>query len=545
MNLSRRNFLKQTSLAAFYLTLSRLFAEAGLNPARLLMDMVHNNPGEAPFVTHYNDPDFLKQLGYQSKVYELFEGAQFGIDWSEVDPEIFAPGSEERRWVDKKAEELDQLYNRTKKAGLNVFCHTDMVVFPKLLVEKHKLTDFKNVSNPDTQKYLRLALQQIFKRFPQVDGLVIRIGETYLQGAPFHTGGVHDKNSPQKTIIPLMNLLREEVCERFQKTVLFRSWLSFDTSVPNYLEVSSSVEPHPNLYISVKHCEGDFHRGDPFSKVLGEGRHKQVVEVQCQREYEGKGAYPNYIANGVIEGFEEHHGESIRKIWSNPLISGMFTWSRGGGWKGPYLTNELWCDLNAYVLSQWAQNPNRTEESIFNDFCLQKLQLSEVDSALFRKLALLSANAVYRGIRGTRNLISPWWTRDQYIGRPPLPNLSELADFLKEKDDAVEMWKEIVELGQKIHFPDPSVQEYVVTSCHYGLYLYQIYRDGFQIAALAESADTTPLAQAIHDYDQTWSDFKSLKSMYPDCATLYEDKAFMEKPGLGALVDEARKRIAG
>ena len=29
----------------------------------LLIDMVHNNPGEKPFVTHYNDPGFLKELG--------------------------------------------------------------------------------------------------------------------------------------------------------------------------------------------------------------------------------------------------------------------------------------------------------------------------------------------------------------------------------------------------------------------------------------------------------------------------------------------------
>ncbi len=65
-------------------------AEAGIHlpPARVLLDMVHNNPGETPFITHYNDPAFLKQLGYQGKVYELFEGAQFGINWSSVDEDM-------------------------------------------------------------------------------------------------------------------------------------------------------------------------------------------------------------------------------------------------------------------------------------------------------------------------------------------------------------------------------------------------------------------------------------------------------------------------
>ena len=30
--------------------------------------------------------------------------------------------------------------------------------------------------------------------------------------------------------------------------------------------------------------------GVPFNPCIGIGKHQQVVEVQCQREYEGKGA---------------------------------------------------------------------------------------------------------------------------------------------------------------------------------------------------------------------------------------------------------------
>ena len=506
--------------------------------------MVHNNPGEAPFVTHYNDSAFLKGLGYKTKVYELFEGAQFGIDWASVDPDIFAAGSPGRGWVDRKAAELDRLYTATKQAGLSVYCHTDMIVLPKRLVEKFNLADFKRVSNAETQKYLRAAIQQMFQRFPQLDGLVVRIGETYLQGAPYHTGGIEDKGDPDKTVIPLMNLLREEVCEKLNKNVLFRSWLSFDTSVPTYKAVSEGVEPHPRLQIAVKHCEGDFHRGNPFSKVLGTGRHSQVVEVQCQREYEGKGAYPNYIAHGVIEGFEEDHGQSIRKIWSNPLIVGMFTWSRGGGWKGPYITNELWCDLNAYVLSHWAQEPNRSESSIFDQFCSEVLKLSPLDAATFRKICLLSADAVYRGIRGTRNEISPWWTRDQYMGRPPLPERTETwPDFLREKGEAVIMWEQMLADCGKIHFPDPAVQEYVAVSCRYGQDVYRIYSDGFHMAALGGDGGKARLAALIKDYDQTWAGYRKLKEAHPSCATLYEDKAFMDKPGMGAMVNEFRRLI--
>ncbi len=549
--ITRRTFIERSLLvtgAGLLLDRSLLGQEttvgSDLHPAEVLLDMVHNNPGEAPFVTHYNDPSFPKQLGYKSKVYELFESAQFGIDWSSIDPDIFPVGSPERAWVDQKAADLDKLYTMTAQAGLSVYCHTDMIVFPKKLVAKYQLNNFDRVSDPDTQKYLRAAIRQMFSRFPQLDGLVVRIGETYLQGAPYHAGGIADKTSPGKTILPLMQILRDEVCDKLNKKVLFRSWLSFDQSVHNYQTVSDGVEPHPNLMIAVKHCEGDFHRGNPFSKTLGIGRHPQVVEVQCQREYEGKGAYPNYIAHGVIEGFEEHHGQSVRQIWSNPQIVGMFTWSRGGGWKGPYITNELWCDLNVYVLSQWAKQPNRSEESIFYDYCSSVLKLSSQDSAAFRKLCLLSADAVYRGIRGTANEISPWWTRDQFMGSPPLPEAAaSLPAFLQEKDEAVRMWEQMIMRAKTIHFPDPAIQEYVKTSCQYGFDVYQIYSDGFHLAALGLKGDKAKIRTLLDDYDQTWAKYKQLKIQNPSCATLYEDKAFGGKPGLGAMIEEFRNAI--
>lgn len=516
-------------------------ATASLAKTPIVMDMVHNNPGEKPFDTHYNDPALLKQLGYTAKVFELFQSAQFGIDWSSVDPDIFPGGSKERDWVNAKAAELDTLYNATKAAGLDVYCHTDMVVLPKRLVDKHNLQKtFGDLSNPETQKFVRLAVEQQFKRFPQLDGLVVRIGETYLQGAPYHTGAIKDKEDPEKTIIPLMNLLRDEICVKLNKKLFFRSWLSFDTNVEKYKKVSDCVEPHPNLYISVKHCEGDFHRGNPFSKVLGIGRHQQLVEVQCQREYEGKGAYPNYIANGVIEGFEEHApDQSIRRIQQNPLTAGLFTWSRGGGWGGPYITNELWCDVNVYVLSHWAKSPERSEADIFQDYCTQILKLGPDDAKKFRRICLLSAEAVYRGKRSTHNDINPLWSRDSSMSRPPLPEEGEARQrVLDQKDEAVGMWNEIVDLAKTIRFADADTKEYVVTSSMYGLLLYRIYRVGFQLAAVDNTTDKTRLKSLIDEYDQDWAEYARLKADHPSSATLYTDK-----PGMGAMVNELRPRL--
>ena len=523
-----------------------------LKPAQVILDMVHDNPGETPFRTHYNDPNFTKNLGYTGKVYELFQAAQFGIDWSSVDPDLFPAGSDERTWIDAKAKELDALYTATKKAGLDLYCHTDMVILPKKLVEKYNLPNFGDLSLPESQKFLRLGIREMFARFPQLDGLVIRIGETYLQGAPYHIGQIKNNADPQKTIIPLMRLLREEVCEKLNKKVIFRSWRSFDTDAAKYQAVSDGVEPHPNLCIVVKHCEDDFHRGNRFSRVLGMGRHPQLVEVQCQREYEGKGAYPNYVMHGVVDGFEEHKGDSIAKVWQNPLTVGVSTWSRGGGWKGPYLTNELWCDLNVYVISKWAQNPNRSEADIFNDFATKVLKLSDADAKDFRRLALLSADAVYRGKRSTTNDISPGWSRDQFIDKPPLPKTPDaLPNFLREKDDAVLMWEEIASLAQKIRFADAATQEYAEVSSQYGLELYRIYQAGFHLAALEKGGNKDEIGKWIAQYDKAWANYRTLKKDHPSCATLYLDKGFrfelaigaLEKDGIGAFVEEIRKGL--
>lgn len=61
-----------------------------------------------------------------------------------------------------------------------------------------------------------------------------------------------------------------------------------------YLNVSDPIDPHPLFYFCIKHTAGDFWRFSDFNEQLAIGKHAQVVEVQCQREFEGKGAYPTY-----------------------------------------------------------------------------------------------------------------------------------------------------------------------------------------------------------------------------------------------------------
>ena len=506
----------------------------------LILDMVHHNPGEPLTSSRYEDPAVLKKMGYNGKVYFLFDSPTIAIDWQSVDPEIFPAGSLGREWVDKKAARIDAQHAACKSVGIKTYAMADLILLPKALIEKHGMEKtFGDPNDPQTDKFFRAAIAQMFDRFPNLDGLVVRIGETYLEDAPFHKGHIKDKSSPENTIIPLLKLLREEICVKRNKQLIFRTWMAFDTNLKNYEKVSAAIEPHPNLFIGVKHCEGDFHRGNPFSKIIGAGRHPQVIEVQCAREYEGKGAYPNYVAHGVIEGFEEHKIQlpeaKIRSLrdfaQKSELYAGVWTWTRGGGWFGPFIKNELWCDLNAWVMAQWAKDSSQSEETIFNRYATEQLRLSETDAAKFRKLCLLSADAVLRGKTSTHADISPWWSRDDGINRPVLPQDSAKRQrVLDEKAEAVRIWEQIVALAKEIHFPDPATKEYVVVSSKYGLHLYRIYQAAFELVALGPNGDKAALRKWLKTYDDAWADYRNLPNESPQCASLYHEKSAPKGP---------------
>ena len=532
-----RSFFKimkaTTFLYAFFLINCSLSAEEKReeppSPLPLILDMVHHNPGGERYKSAFNLPEYLKQSGFNGKVYYLFDSPMLAINWDSVDPKICPKGSEYRKWVEKKAADLHAKFAACKKSGIKVYAMSDLILLPKTLVDMKNLKDvLGDPTNPKTEKYLRLALGQVFRDFPNFDGLVVRIGETYLQDAPYFYGKIDKKTDPEKTIIPLLKILRDEVCVKAGKTLIFRTWLSFDTKLKSYMYVSNAIEPHPNLYLSIKHCEGDFHRSNPFSKVLGKGRHKQIVEVQCAREYEGKGAYPNYIAHGVIDGFEEHKSikgiKSIKELWEVGKLYGVWTWSRGGGWNGPYIKDEMWCDLNAWVMAQWANHPEASEESIFYRYAEETLGLTKEDAVKFRKLALLSERAVVRGRNSLEHDMMPFWTRDEGIGWPRVTG--DRKHNLKEKDESVAMWKEIVELAKSIKWKDQHTAKFAISSSLYGLYLYEIYRALVYMEDCEHRKDKDGVKKWIAEYDKAWKAYNALPEQYPNVISTLYDKNY-------------------
>ena len=554
-----------------------------------IMDMVHHNPGESETRSHYLDPAYLHDNGFGGKVFFLFDAAQFGIDWHDFDKRVFADGSDGEAWVAMKADSITARYDAAKRQGLSVYCMLDMLVLPAKLVELHRdeICDTEgkiDISRKATQRCVRHLIRAMFHRFPQLDGLVIRTGETYLHGAPYHIGN-HPVRHGMDDHVTLINLLRDEVCQRLGKKLFYRTWdMGQLHSLPkHYLAVTDKVKPHPNLCFSIKHTMTDFWRsginnarpdldsidtywleesgkyGVPFNPTLGIGKHRQIVEVQCQREYEGKGSHPDYIARGVIDGFSElastPHPHCLSDMRDGNHLKGIWTWSRGGGWGGPYISNEFWIDLNARVLALWANNPEMTEEECFNQFALER-GLPADQLPMFRRMCLLSEDGVLKGQYSSFGGSFVNWTRDDsmtgdafqgsYLDKIIADGNADL--YLKEKHEAVEIWREIERLGRSLHFSSEADNEFIAVSCTYGRIKYEILATAWEIMLQNRMADSKGTKYAGNDdaiarYDALWDEWRTLKADHPCCPTLYKgDAEFFGNPtGINHMVDRYRK----
>ncbi|MDS1032202.1 hypothetical protein RDV77_06190 [Porphyromonadaceae sp. NP-X] len=541
-----------------FFPLQRILSED--SDSKLIIDMVHHNPGDKRTVTAFTNPQKLIDYHFNGQVVNEFTPPTCAITYDNLNPDIFPIGSKERQWVEDLASRIDDQIADIHAKGLKAYYFTDIIVFPKKLVELYKneiwnySTNIIDWTKPKTKEIHRLMLNEIFTRFPNLDGLVIRTGETYTYDIPYHQGNAPADNSNKATAIlihvELMNMLKEIVCEKYGKTIIYRTWDYafneehgyFHTQPDFYLAITNQVDVHPNFFMSIKHTGGDYFRTFPFNKTIGIGKHKQVIEIQCAREYEGKGAYANYIADDVINGYEELQNNPTPKclndIKYNALYSGIFTWSRGGGWGGPYLENEFWCDVNAYVLAQWANNSLRQEKDIFKEYALLK-GFNAGDAEKLHQIALLSSKAI---VRGRASLIYPMsqqqleWTRDATLnGMNVLKSLfdylignSLLEKALKEKKESVRLWGKMSSLSKQLQCTDITTLKGVQVSVEYGRLLYTAIYNAWYIMLKSYAAkqygqmyDFKGIASALDAYDAVFKALEDLKNNEPLCASLF------------------------
>lgn len=541
---------------AFMATTALVCAAA---PSLMVLDMVYPNPGEEETKSQFLEPSFLAKWGYDGNVPREF--VQCAVTYDAFDPEVLPVGTPDRAWVEQNASRAGQRIAAMQAAGLPCYPFTDFIVLPKRLVAKYRadICDAKgriDIHRPKTKEIIVAMVDEIFRKFPDLAGITLRHGETYLHDTPFHEGE-NPILQGVESHVELLQLLREEMCVKRGKTLIYRTWDfgNMHDRRDYYLAVTDRIEPHPKLLFSIKHQRGDFHRLSVFNPTLGVGKHRQIVEVQCQLEAYGKGAFPYYNGQGVIEGWEEyarHPGpKGLRDLRNHPLFAGVWTWSRGGGWNGPYIPHEFWVQMNAYVMATWAHHPERSEEELFEAFGREVAGIQDREQLdRLRQIALLSAKAVLRSQNSLVHKLDVWWNRDQFFAdltqELKVVSDSGKADrFLQEKAEATELWCRIESLSRELSVPDARTTEFIRVSCSYGRIKAAIIEQMCRAMIFAHQAGPgdARVKAAIAEYDHGWQAWRQLRADHPDtCATLYTDKAFGHRPGMGAAIDRLRTR---
>ncbi|SKB00566.1 hypothetical protein SAMN02745166_03172 [Prosthecobacter debontii] len=289
-------------------------------------------------------------------------------DHAWIEPEV-------RRRIARYRSEMRNCFQVLARAGLAV--HVTMDVFSatpgllkRLALEQMKVND-----------YLVGLLDQFLMDFPDVAGVIVRIGESDGKD-------VHDDFRSQlviKTPADAREMLQSllPVFEKHGKRLIFRTWTvgaypigdlmwHRDTFAETFKGITS-----PNLVVSMKYGETDFFRYLPLNRNFFRTPLAKIVELQTRREYEGCGEYPSFVG-----WLYERYARELKQAQN---VIGCMVWCQTGGWvpfrRLAFIDPEaLWNDLNTYVTIRVVKEGVLVEDAV-RSFAKER-RLGDADALL-------------------------------------------------------------------------------------------------------------------------------------------------------------------
>ncbi|MEM6750591.1 MAG: hypothetical protein AAF612_08990 [Planctomycetota bacterium] len=409
-----------------------------------------DNPGEPTFDSQYRSPAELLSLGYNGLV--LYEST--GVSGVAA-PEVIAD-PEMRRWTAARFDRLGDRIADAADAGLDPYLSYDAPVLPRDTAR----ADAADLLAPDAVAASADALDAQLARWPQVAGVVLRIGDSDAARLPHLVAGdvyrhrpgqPHDDDAVAHRIAKLVEAFYERVVQRAGKRLIVRAWNvrpgGFHDRPQLAAKIASALpgpEDDPNLVLSFKFTQTDFWRWQRWNpSSLAVGNRPVIYELQCAREFEGKGGFPNWQAPLWRDGPPElqsasqdpdHFAGGLREAAKRVHYAGVFAWVRGGGWGGPFVTDERWIDANVYAAPRLAENPDTPLDDLADGWVRERLPRarSGVAKALRKVLTQsveLSRQLFYVGPYA-QALPDPWnpagdWLRDDLVDAEALRHLLE------------------------------------------------------------------------------------------------------------------------
>ena len=176
--------------------------------------------------------------------------------------------------------------------------------------------------------YYRQLVAGILDDFPQLHGIILRIGES-------------DGNDVRDPIRTRLHLRRPAGTNRFLKsllpefetrrrTLILRTWTVGAHKIGDLIwhrrtlaETLRGIDS-PSFVVSMKHGESDFFRYLSLNRAFFRIPQPKILELQARREYEGAGEFPSFIGRDC-ERFQ-------RELETAENVVGLSVWCQTGGW---------------------------------------------------------------------------------------------------------------------------------------------------------------------------------------------------------------------
>jgi len=494
-----------------------------------------------------------------------------------VSPSLIPEGSALRAQIERTRGKFKKEYEEAAKLGLSLVAGTDEVALPVPVADWLKAQD-KNNKNPVWADWesdcfwqvYRAKYSEVLKTYPKIAYVLIRTGENYSRPEQGYLAqrvmGKAIDDDYFRRMIRLIEETRKVVVDECGRTLIWRTWDlgndKFHANTNVYDRIIAGVKNRKGLLFSVKHVQTDFWRYNDFNPTIGRGGVEQLIEFQCAREYEGKGAFPNYV--GPL------HAEDMLKAAERGAV-GVWLWHFGGGSGGPKLASDRWTRLNIYATSKLVKEPTASPRKLAEEWAAQEfgskaasvvadmLMLSPEFVLKFRYIAPYARQ--HRGWKPSENLM-----RDDIIRGASLRQLYEgskhaLPEVFSEKEAAVVLARRMRELfelarpdilaerGEKVYQEALSSLLYMESLakvvCHYvnGMFQYYQWKETRNAAGAAKARETLLAWQA------EWRHYTTEIPRLPGVATRYRsanltsEEESAGKDTMAGLCEEALKEL--
>ncbi|MFI4859223.1 MAG: hypothetical protein ACIAXF_00940 [Phycisphaerales bacterium JB063] len=549
------------------------------------------NPGEPSTTSRYNDPSALQAMGYNGLVLYATTALSGVSQLNDItDREL-------RGWVQKATDQAQRDIANAREAGLDTYLFYDVLALTTDTVERNPeayccTTGGHRVLCPASDPALAQsmeALDAMLRTFPEAAGIVLRFGDTDARRLPHLVG--NDIYSPHcascsqlgraDRVVRVIERAYDTVVARRNKRLIARAWNvrpgGFHDSADLAQRIAARLPGDASddrLVLSFKFSHSDFWRYQRWnpSSLVCDGR-PIIYELQCQREYEGKGAVPNWQVplwrDGLVEVDEVEHMPAVDEVdqavesklprvaglaGAKELVNfaGVMAWVRGGGWGGPFISDETWIDANAYAAPRLAEDPSAPLETLALDWVRDRLGLDEHLAPHVAQVLLHSADAARRAFyMGPYAMTkgSPWhpaadWLSDDLLDADACWRMIQrikpelLGDAVEEKHRAAAQIakdrNDLQRLAAELDTPNKTLDR-LINTLTYTLSLYETLRD--LVAGLAayrryqhdpqrDHADTA--RQKLTDAQSHFNHHTQRHAQLPGTATPYREKGFWE-----------------